>query len=185
MDDDSDRALPEEAQAAIKTSTETVYVAEGPGAVPRGAVEDVFGNSRIVRLYGNDGYDTSNQIACWMVANGKLSADSITVACGATDAHGVDALAGSMLAGSKGGVLLLANENESMEPLREPTLAGSDSEGTQAFLLGNASKIKQAYVLGGTYVMPETVVQRINGALPQLREQGRLDTQAVLHCRLR
>lgn len=55
----------------------------GPGAAPRSSVEDVFGKDRVARIFGEDGYDTSNQIATYMVNNKLLSANTVCIASGA------------------------------------------------------------------------------------------------------
>ena len=110
------RDLPASAVAAIKGMSGTIWVPGGPGAVPETAVEYVFGGRTITRLYGYDGYETSNYIARFMVEQGYLSAENCVVACGAQGPKGTDALAGAALAGKHGpgqlgGPMLLVNGN--------------------------------------------------------------------------
>ena len=158
---EGERPLPDEAVEMIEEAGGGIYVPGGPGAVRESTVEGVFGEGRVVRIYGWDGYDTSNQIATYMVERGLLSANTVTVACGAEAAKGSDALSGAALAGRAGGVILLANANERMEPARLSTIEDADSQGTAAFLSAYAGDVSQAYVLGGAYVMPEKVLKQI------------------------
>ena len=108
-------------------------------------------------MWGNDGYDTSAAIAEYLVGNGLMSASTVVVASGAQDAKGTDALAGAALAGRAGGVMLLASAQSSMEEENYTTVDG--------FLADNASNVDAAYVLGGEYVMPETLIDRVKGVL--------------------
>lgn len=159
------RVLTDDALARVKALEGTVYVPGGTGAVPEASVEGVLGGERVQRLYGDTGFDTSNQIARWMVENGKLSADVVSVACGAMAPGGADALSGAALAGAKGGVILLATSNEAMEPANVCTVEGSDSKGDPAFLSSRASEVRISYVLGGTYVIPDDLREKIAGLI--------------------
>lgn len=164
-DDSNGRCLTDEAIENIADTTGTIYVAGGKVAVPTSTVEEVFGTRSVVRLAGYDGYDTSNQIATYMVEKGLLSAENATIACGAEVAKGVDALAGAALAGSKGGVILLVNGNSALEEENFTTTNGSDSENTAAFISTNKGSIQTVYALGGTTVMPESALAEIRAAL--------------------
>ena len=159
------RQLTETAVSAIKELSGTIYVPGGNGAVPQASVEEVFGKERVVRLSGWDGYDTSNQIATYMVEHGLLSPSTICLASGAPDPKGVDALAGAALAGKAGGVVLLANANPRFGSISTTTIEGVDSEGTPAFLPSHANDVDQAYILGGKAVMPAELQQRVNDIL--------------------
>ena len=159
------RQLTEAAASAIKELSGTIYVPGGNGAVPQASVEEVFGRERVVRLSGWDGYDTSNQIATYMVEHGLLSPSTICLASGAPDPKGVDALAGAALAGKAGGVVLLTNANPRFGSISTTTIEGADSEGTSAFLPSHAKDVKQAYILGGKAVMPAELQQRVNDIL--------------------
>lgn len=123
------------------------------------------GKKRVVRLSGWDGYDTSNQIATYMVERGLLSPSTICLASGAPDPKGVDALAGAALAGKAGGVVLLTNANPRFGSISTTTIEGADSEGTSAFLPSHAKDVEQAYILGGKAVMPAELQQRVNDIL--------------------
>lgn len=156
------RQLTEAAVSAIKELSGTIYVPGGNGAVPQASVEEVFGKQRVARLSGWDGYDTSNQIATYMVERGLLSPSTICLASGAPDPKGVDALAGAALAGKAGGVVLLTNVNPRFGSISTTTIEGADSEGTSAFLPSHAKDVEQAYILGGKAVMPAELQQRVN-----------------------
>lgn len=159
------RQLTEAAISAIKKLSGTIYVPGGNGAVPQASVEEVFGRERVVRLSGWDGYDTSNQIATYMVEHGLLSPSTICLASGAPDPKGVDALAGAALAGKAGGVVLLTNANPRFGSISTTTIEGADSEGTSAFLPSHAKDVEQTYILGGKAVMPAELQQRVNDIL--------------------
>ena len=156
------RQLTEAAVSAIKELSGTIYVPGGNGAVPQASVEEVFGKQRVARLSGWDGYDTSNQIATYMVERGLLSPSTICLASGAPDPKGVDALVGAALAGKAGGVVLLTNVNPRFGSISTTTIEGADSEGTSAFLPSHAKDVEQAYILGGKAVMPAELQQRVN-----------------------
>lgn len=159
------RQLTEAAVSAIKELSGTIYVPGGNGAVPQASVEEVFGKQRVARLSSWDGYDTSNQIATYMVERGLLSPSTICLASGAPDPKGVDALAGAALAGKAGGVVLLTNANPRFGSISTTTIEGADSEGTSAFLPSHAKDVEQAYILGGKAVMPAELQQRVNDIL--------------------
>ena len=156
--------LTSDAISFIKTTTGTIYVPGGNGAVPEKSVEGVFTDrtNDIVRIWGYDGYDTSNQIATYMVKNNLLSKKSVGIASGGQKAHGVDALAGAALIGQQGGVMLLANGNKEMEEENYTTIdQEKDSQDTAAYLTTNQYEIKDAYVLGGTVVAPTAFFDKV------------------------
>ena len=95
------------AQTVKELGATRAYIIGGTGAVSYASVEGTFSTNNIVRLSDQDGYDTSNQIAPYMVANNKLSASCLCIANGAEVPKGTDALAGAALAGKSGGVMLL------------------------------------------------------------------------------
>ena len=162
----SDAQLTEEAVAFINDTEGAIYVPGGPGAVPTSSVEEVFDGRTILRLYGTDGYDTSNQIATFMTEHGLLSANAVAIASGARAAHGVDALAGAALIGKQGGVMLLANGNDEMEDENYVTIdAGEDSEQDASYLLANKDNVVNAYVLGGEVVAPSAFYDQVQEIL--------------------
>lgn len=172
QDESMGRELPAESVKRIRNLSGTIFVPGGPGAVPTPTVEGVFGKSRVQRLYGYDGYDTSNQIASWMVSHGYLSADTVVMACGAASPKGLDALSGSALAGANGGVVLLANGNRDLDWYRNVTVRNWDSAGTRAFLRAYGSSVKNVYVVGGTYVMPYCLAADVADALSPITTES-------------
>lgn len=156
----SNPSLPQNAIDYINKTGGKIYVPGGPGAVHPATVENVFGEDRVVRMYGEDGYDTSNQIAHYMVDNGLLSADVAVVACGAQAAKGSDALSGAALACKNDGVVLLVNENTAVEPRHLETIEGGDSLRDASFLSAHRYAVDTCYMLGGTYVMPDAVLSK-------------------------
>jgi lactocepin len=134
-----------------------IYIPGGPGAVPFNTVEDALGQRTYVRMYGENGYDTSNEIAKYLVNNKLLSASYVCVASGAQVAKGTDALAGAALAGKNSGVMLLINDKESFEDVNTKTI--------DKFLTSNASSVGSTYVLGGTGVISDDTRNRISTIL--------------------
>ncbi len=155
----SSRELPEAAQSLLTGegafAGAKVIVAGGAGAVPEESM--AFLGRDFDRVWGNSGYDTSAAVAEYLVGNGLMSASTVVVASGAQDAKGLDALAGAALAGRAGGVMLLASAQPSME---EENYATIDS-----FLADNRSSVSRAYVLGGNYVMPESLMSKVSELL--------------------
>ena len=152
-----------------------VFVAGGLGAVSDESLVPITADNRsVVRLAGYDGYDTSNQIALWMTSHGDaadgapyLDPATVCIACGAAPAKGVDALSGAALAGRAGGVMLLASSNPAYGVERSCTLAGTDSEGSAAFLTAHAGTLHNVSILGGMYVVPERLEDLVVEALEQ------------------
>lgn len=137
-----------------------IFVAGGEGAVSNDSLSRE-GLQTFKRLAGESGYDTSNQIACYMLENGLLSADTVTLACGAEEARGLDALAGAALAGKNCGPILLVNAQQAFGNTSLQTIQGADSERTAAFLDSHADAVYWVDVLGGEYVMPESLIETV------------------------
>lgn len=159
------RVLGDEATSMLTTgayASSKVFVPGGTGAVPNESVASL-GRSEdagiLVRLWGNSGYDTSNQIALYLVGEHLLSGSSAVIASGAAASNGSDALSGASLAGRVDGPILLVNGNESMgEPCSLVVLSGGDSRGGESFAEKYASSADSVYALGGSYVMPQSVL---------------------------
>lgn len=134
-----------------------VYVPGGTGAVSKESVEGTLGTRQYTRMFGNDGYDTSNAIANRMVELGFLAPDNAIVASGAQAAKGTDAIAGAALGGKLGTVILLSNGNSKLEDANTVTIDG--------FITKNAANINNAYALGGTVVVPNKLVQQVNNLI--------------------
>lgn len=156
-------SLPEGGAAVLQAATENVFIAGGEGAIDDSTVAGVVNDA--VRIWGEDGYDTSNQIATYMVANNLLKPASVTVANGSQAARGLDALAGAALAGKTNGVILLANGSEHTDTMGAQDFTtineGPDSQDTQSFLKANADSVSLVYTLGGSYVMPQSAIDTI------------------------
>ena len=160
--------LTDQAVSFINNTEGTIWVVGGTVAVREETVEGVFTNRTddIVRLCGEDGYDTSNQIATYMTEHGSLSVETVGIASGGQRAHGVDALAGAALIGQQGGVMLLANGNDEMEEINYTTIdADADSQGSPSFLTKNRLEVIDAYVLGGTVVAPTAFFDKVEQIL--------------------
>ena len=158
--------LTSDAISFINDTEGTLWVVGGNAAVGKETVEGVFTDHLIVRLWGEDGYDTSNQIATYMLENKLLSVESVGIASGGQKAHGVDALAGAALVGKQGGVMLLANGNPVMESENYTTLdQEEDSQGAAAYLTTNRYEVTDAYVLGGTVVAPKSFFAKVEKIL--------------------
>ena len=98
-----------------------VFVLGGQGALTDAnitdEIEDWSEAGRVVRIAGDNGYDTSNQVANYLTSKGLLGTDTVTVACGATSTNGSDALAGAALAAKQNSVVLLTNANRTLKML--------------------------------------------------------------------
>jgi putative cell wall-binding protein len=147
-DTSADRGFTDEAAAWLEGKTLTVI--GGTGAISEESVADY---EQFVRLWGETGYDTSNEIAKWATSRCLLDRTNVVIACGAQTPKGVDALAGAALAGQLRAPILLVNGNEAIEGVDTTTLDG--------YLAMSSLSVRQAYVLGGTYVIPEDTYNQI------------------------
>ncbi len=123
--------------------------------------------NNIQRIYGESGFDTSNQIATWFTSNGYLTGSCVVIANGAEKPGGKDALTGAALAGKNSGVILLSNANSTLEATNTTTLEGTDSKNSPAYLTNNAKTITKAYVLGGTSVSPQALITKVDSILSE------------------
>ena len=155
--DSSQRELTKEATSLLKDTwgKATIYVPGGDGAVATSTVEGVFGSGRVVRKFGNTGYDTSNELATYFVKEGLLSTDTVVFASGAPAPKGVDALAGAAIAGRSSAPVILLNNNPDMGDY------GVTALGKDKLLQSNYKSVKTGYVLGGTTVMPDSMYRWI------------------------
>ena len=160
-----ERGLPASAVDAVRGMAGDIWVPGGPGAVPTSQVEGVFEGRTFHRIYGYDGYETSNAIAHHMIESGLLSAESCVVACGAQGPKGTDALAGAALAGRAKAPVLLVNGNSALGGVDYTTVDAGASDGKEAFMKSESPSIAQVWVLGGAFVMPQETVDRISAVL--------------------
>ena len=155
--DSSQRELTKEATSLLEDAwgKATIYVPGGDGAVATSTVEGVFGSGRVVRKFGNTGYDTSNELATYFVKEGLLSTDTVVFASGAPAPKGVDALAGAAIAGHSSAPVILLNNNPDMGDYGVTALEKGK------FLQSNFKSVKAGYVLGGTTVMSDSMYRWI------------------------
>ena len=157
-DTSADRGFTDDAKAFLEGKT--LLVAGGTGAV---SDESLEGMTVYKRLAGVTGYETSDAIAEWACEIGFLNPISAVFASGAQAPKGVDALAGSALAGKMRCPILLVNGNADLEAVDTTTIDG--------FLTNHAADIANVYVLGGTYVMPQDMCDQILQVIEDAREQ--------------
>ena len=148
-DTSADRGFTDEEQAFLQGKN--LLVAGGTGAV---SDESLEGMTVRARLWGEDGYDTSNAIAKWMTEQGYLSPRVVVLACGAQGPCGVDALAGAALAGRASAPMLLVNTNTELDGTR--TVVIDD------YLASQKGNVTHAYVLGGQFVMPDDILATLS-----------------------
>ena len=158
----ADRGLTAEAVALINDvyADAPIIVAGGKGAVSDESVAPIGFDETAgdVRLRGKDGFETSSNIADYMVSNNLLSPETMVVASGAQAPKGLDALAGAALAGQTKGVMLLVNGQTAFGSINTMAM--------DSFLEKHADEVKAAYVLGGGFVIPEaSVIDPIKEAL--------------------
>ena len=105
-----------------------------------------IGASNVVRCWGETGYDTSAELAKWAVGQGILTWENAAVS---TDIAPYDALAGSVLQGKRGAVLLLADQDAdgNFSLLAENGVHCMTYFGGKA-LFNNVFKLQKAYEMG-------------------------------------
>lgn len=176
----ADRHLPEGALTLLNSATNAVFIAGGTGALSDDSVSAVTPSK--VRLWGKDGYDTSNQIANYMHANGLLSADTVTVANGDALFKGVDALAGAAYAGKHNGVLLLVNGvdwwwsgldvGDYDQTVFGYGSGSKDSQDDPSFMFYEGRSCSLIMTLGGETVMPTSFRQRMVDLVNNYKENA-------------
>lgn len=155
---DAEGKLPSEANDTIMELGGTVYVAGGTVVVPRTTAEVAYG-TRVQRIWGEDGYDTSNQIANYMLDNGYLDNKAVCIASGDLGAKGLDALAGAALAGKNDAPVLLVSGSKlpGAEPWNNTVINGRDSKGDRGFVAANAISLGKMYILGGDSIIHDDI----------------------------
>ncbi|MDO9108597.1 MAG: M6 family metalloprotease domain-containing protein [Coriobacteriia bacterium] len=124
----------------------------GTSAVSFGAWSDlwgVFGTSGVTRIGGTDRFDTAVKVADWSVAHAGLSYASPAIATGRSP---YDALAGGVVQGTGGSVLLLTES---------ATLPAQ----TASALARNVAMISQVRFLGGLAAVDQTVRDGVSALL--------------------
>ena len=150
----ADRGFTDEAKAWLEGKE--LVVVGGVGAI---SDESLDGLHPEIRLWGEDGYETSNAIAEFGYKLEHFSGTDVVFACGAQAAKGVDALAGSALAGKLRAPILLVNGQEEMEAVNTYTVDNVFAD--------HAADVLNVYILGGSYVMPQDIVDKIESMLTE------------------
>ena len=144
----------------------TVYLIGGTGIIGKEFETklNTLGFQNIIRIAGNDRYDTSYQLAC------SLDATSIPTVVISSGEQYPDALSVSSFAANKGWPILLTMQNTLPDKMKE-------------FLLDE--KPSKVYITGGTGVISDNVVAEITVLLPQaqikrLAGSSRFETNAII-----
>ena len=146
-----DGSIDANTMAVLKSGKfDQVIVVGGTAAVSADAAAQISasGGPAVMRLAGNDRYETSGKIADYAIQQGILSAEGMAVATGS---NYPDALAGSALCGKKASVLVLVND--------------SNMQYASNIVEKVASTMSQGYVLGGTGAVSEDVKATLEGLL--------------------
>jgi alpha-tubulin suppressor-like RCC1 family protein len=134
------KVLPSSIQQALTDLKPTQTIIVGGTAVVSSAIEKQLSNP--VRYGGFDRYETAALIAQGMGAN-------LNIMYLATGLQFPDALAGSVLAARTNSPIILADRN-----LTTPV---------KQYLFGNARQTKEVFVLGGTAVVPNAILDQVGG----------------------
>ena len=138
---DPSAGLTAETKAALSDGGfSRVIIVGGTGVVPTSVENWVSDNvtGNVQRLAGGNRYDTSKKIAEFVLENGG----SANGACIATGANFPDALAGGVLVGRTGSILLLADPSNTI---------------ALDVLRLNAAAVNHLYYLGGIGAVPQSV----------------------------
>lgn len=141
------------ADAALKGAlasdgVDEVIVLGGTGVISN-AVKDGLGVKKTIRLAGDNRYDTARVVAAYGISDGGLSWDGVAIATGE---NFPDALAGGVLQGTSGSVLLL-------------TPSKSLNAGVAGVLAANKAVIGEVRFLGGEGAISTPVRTAVTNAL--------------------
>ena len=150
----ADRGFTDEAKKYIHWHGGAITVIGGEGAVSKESVDEFEVK---LRLYGETVFDTSSAVAEYEIRNKWMRPDVLVIANGADSSKGLDALAGASLAARTFAPLVLANDNGA--------LGAVDNSALDTYLGNHRDQIRYIYILGGDYVMPDSVTERILGEL--------------------
>ena len=146
-------SLAEIERACKDLSNKTVYIVGGENSVPYAAkkqLEDKFG-AVVVRLAGDDRYDTSLEVDHRLHKDGKASTTRFVVGGnGAADAMSASAVAAKKTAGKVSPILVVRKDGIKVT--------------TRTYLAG---KVDQAYVVGGTSTASTQVFKDIEKVITQ------------------
>lgn len=145
--------LSADTEAAMDAAgVDTVLVLGGTGAVSSAtetSLRSRYGDAAVTRLNGASRYDTAVVVATWACDNAGLDWDGLAIATGA---NFPDALAGGVMQGLDGSVMLLTPQN---------TLHVA----TAACLTANKSAIHTVKYLGGTGAVSAAVRSQVSSIL--------------------
>lgn len=146
-------SLAEIERACKDLSNKTVYIVGGENSVPYAAkkqLEEKFG-AVVVRLAGDDRYDTSLEVDHRLVKDGQASTTRFVVGGnGAADAMSASAVAAKKTAGKVSPILVVKKDGIKAT--------------TRTYLAG---KVAQAYVVGGTSTASTQVFKDIEKVISQ------------------
>ncbi len=146
-------ALPASSLSLMQSlGVKEVVVLGGTGVVPAAVetqLKSVFGQDNVVRRHGAGRYDTARSIAAYGVESGGLSWERVGISTGV---NFPDALAGGVLMGKVGGVLLLT-ESHRLSP------------DTRSALVENRSRVVNVVYFGGTGALAPAVRAEVKTAL--------------------
>ncbi|QKF07533.1 hypothetical protein HLV38_04930 [Berryella wangjianweii] len=158
--------LSDEEVKLVNSTTGRIIVTGGEAAVCRAAAEDTFVGRDLVRLGGRNAFDTSNQIATYLVNQGLLRADAVSLATGNPESGGTDALVGSVIAGKADHALVLCWDDPARGLLNDTVIQGGpDSEGAPSFIGAHLSTIARAHIMGGTACVTAETQTRLDRLL--------------------
>lgn len=107
-------------------------------------MNSIFGEENVEPLYGDNRYETSVAIAEYCTSEGYLTWDGVALASGE---NFPDALAGSVLQGRTGSVMLLVDDADANVSTTTSALSDATSEITGVRIFGGTSSVSR-YVLG-------------------------------------
>lgn len=138
--------------AMASAGVDSVAILGGTGAVSAAtetALESLYGPAAVTRLAGASRYDTAVAVATWGCSNAGLGWDGVAIATGA---NFPDALAGGVMQGVHGSVMLLTPQS-------------SLSSATAAALTAHKDEIRTVTYLGGTGAVSTSVRDQVASLL--------------------
>ncbi|MDO9108643.1 MAG: cell wall-binding repeat-containing protein, partial [Coriobacteriia bacterium] len=138
--------------AMTSAGVSDVVILGGTGAVSsptETSLKASYGNASVTRLAGSNRYDTAVVVATWGCANAGLSWDGLAIATGT---NFPDALAGGVMQGLEGSVMLLTPQTA----LHQATLD---------CLTLNKASVRSVKYLGGTGAVSTAVRNQVSAIL--------------------
>jgi len=138
--------------AMASAGVDSVAILGGTGAIStatENALKTLYGSAAVTRLAGASRYDTAVAVATWGCTNAGLSWDGLAIATGA---NFPDALAGGVMQGMNGSVMLLTPQT-------------SLHSATAACLGARKASIREVTYLGGTGAVSTSVRSQVSALL--------------------